>query len=213
MRAWQLAIAIGAMTLATISVVSAQSAAPATRPSQGAGAATQPAGAAGAAATRPAASQPAAASGPGSAASRPVDMAETTADEVIRRLLDGHKFSVPPMSPTTLPAGQPATVAPEAIIKPLPMPSGAMVFNRLGRLIREPGSTWWTFRYESEKGVLYEPPMRILPNQQLEAMENILENSPTESVRFVISGEVVQYHGQEYLLIRKKLVKRGVDGL
>jgi hypothetical protein len=93
------------------------------------------------------------------------------------------------------------------------MPPGAMVFNRLGRLIREPGATWWTFRYESDKGVLYEPPMRVLPNQQLEAMENILENSPSESIRFVVSGEVVQYHGQEYLLIRKKIVKRGVDGL
>ena len=140
------------------------------------------------------------------------DPAEASADAVIRALLDERKIPVLPSAPSTAPASAPATVAPEAIIKPLPMPPGAMVFNRLGRLVREPGGTWWTFRFESEKSVLYEPPMRVLPNQQLEAMEAILETTPTGNARFVVTGEVLQYRGEQYLLIRKKLVKRSMDG-
>ena len=143
--------------------------------------------------------------------SRPADP-EVSADAVIRALLQsGTKTPVLP-KPHTTPVSQPASVAPANIIRPLPTPPGAMIRHRLGRIVKDKASRWWNFHFESERSILYEAPMRILPNRQLEAMENILEKSVRPGVRFIVSGEVTQYRGKRYLLIRKKLVKREMGG-
>ncbi len=210
-------VAVAAVILASISIALAEAPSAASKPAGNSAAASQPATAAPAAtninfaATRPAPAP--AASQPAAPATHPFDPAEASADDVIRRLMNERKVPILADAATSAPASAPATEAPQAIIKPLPMPPGATVFNRLGRFIKESGSIWWTFRYESEKGVLYEPPMRVLPNQELDSIENILENSPADSVRFIISGEITQYHGQQYLLVRKMLVKRTAEGL
>lgn len=136
------------------------------------------------------------------------DEEEASADAVIRELLESR--GQVPVNPeaTSRPASQPESVAPTGLLKPLPMPPGMMVWNREGRLVREKESDWWLFRMESEKLNPTEQPMRILPNRLLEAMEDDLDHSPVESIRFLISGEVTQYRGRQYLLIRKKLVRR-----
>ncbi len=143
--------------------------------------------------------------------SRPAD-AEVSADAVIRALLQSRTKTPVLPRPSTVTASQPASVAPTNIIRPLPMPPGSMIRNRLGRIVKDKASRWWTFRFESERTILYEAPMRILPNRQLEAMENILDNSVKPGLRFLVSGEVTQYRGKRYLLIRKKLVKPEMDG-
>ena len=143
--------------------------------------------------------------------SRPADP-EVSADAVIRALLESRTKTPVLPRPQTAPASQPASVAPASIIRPLPMPPGAMIRSRLGRIVKDKASRWWTFHFESERTILYEAPMRILPNRQLEAMENILDSSARPGVRFLVSGEVTQYRGKRYLLIRKKLVKREMGG-
>jgi len=114
---------------------------------------------------------------------------------------------------TTAPATQPKTVAPPEIVKPLPLPPGAMLVNRVGRLIKDENSAWWRFHFSSEKDVLYEAPMRVLPNRLLEAMETILQDSERTRVRFRVTGEITTYRGRRYLLIRRMLVKREVGAL
>ena len=145
-------------------------------------------------------------------ASRPVDP-EVSADTVIRQLMSGRARR--PVLPTTTtgPASQPATPAPAEIVKPLPMPPGAMIVDRVGRLIKDRASSWWQFHFSSERDVLYEAPIRVLPNRMLEAMETILENSQRSRVKFHVTGEITTYRGKRYLLIRRMLVKRDVGAL
>lgn len=141
---------------------------------------------------------------------------EVTADEVIRELMQRREArqAVPgAVEPATAPATQPDTVAPAEIVKPLPMPPGAMIVGRLGRLNRDENSPWWQFRFESERDVLYEPPMRVLPNRLLEAMETIRETSGRTTLRFKVSGEITTYRGDRYLLIRRMLVYRDTGAL
>jgi len=144
-------------------------------------------------------------------ATRPADVRdEATADEVIRELLrDRPKIPVlPSTATTTAPASRPTIVAPKSVLRPLPMPPGAMIVNRLGRLVKAPGEAWWAFHFESEKNVLYEAPIRILPNRLLEEMEDLSAGGTKPGVRFRISGEVTEYRGRRYLLLRRMLLKR-----
>ena len=177
--------------LASLSLLAADSAAPSPSPT------TRPAGT----------------TAPAAPTTRPQDP-EASADAVIQALLESRvKKPVLPKAPSSAPASQPATVAPRTILQPLPTPPGTMIWNRLGRIVKDRASGWWTFRFESEKNILYEAPMRILPNRQLETMETILDKSGRMHPRFVVSGEVTQYRGKRYLLIRKKLVKREMGAL
>jgi hypothetical protein len=93
------------------------------------------------------------------------------------------------------------------------MPPGAMLVNRLGTLRKDEASSWWMFHFESEKEVLYEPPIRVLPNRWLEAMETVLEKAAGRGVKFIISGEVTQYRDRRHVLIRKMIVKRDLGTL
>ncbi|MFW6155168.1 MAG: hypothetical protein ACOC95_08130 [Planctomycetota bacterium] len=148
-------------------------------------------------------------------ATQPADP-EVTADEVIRELMERRETRqavTAEVEPATAPATQPDTVAPAEIVKPLPMPPGAMIVGRLGRLRRDESSSYWQFHFESERDVLYEPPMRVLPNRLLEAMETILETSGRTTVRFKVSGEITTYRGDRYLLIRRMLVYRDTGAL
>jgi hypothetical protein len=155
---------------------------------------------------------PAAATAP---ATRPADVTdEATADAVIRALLEARvKRPLLPRAVSTAPSSQPATVAPKSIIRPLPMPPGAMIVDRVGRLVREEGGGWWALHFESEKKVLYEAPIRLLPNRLLEEMEQAQAKGAKAGVKFIVSGEVTEYRGRRYLLIRKMLIKRNFGTL
>jgi len=148
-------------------------------------------------------------------ATRPADP-EVTADEVIRELMrrrEARQAVTDEVAPSTAPSTQPQAVAPAEIVKPLPMPPGAMIVGRLGRLGRDEGAAWWQFHFDSEQDVLYEAPMRVLPNRLLEAMETIMETSGRTTVRFKVSGEITTYRGDRYLLIRRMLVYRDTGAL
>jgi hypothetical protein len=143
---------------------------------------------------------------------RPVDP-EVSADAVIRQLMTSRAKRAVLPKPTTAPTSQPATVAPAEIVRPLPMPPGAMIVDRVGRVIKDENSQWWQFHFSSERSVLYEAPMRVLPNRLLEAMETIMEKSNKTRVRFRVTGEITTYRGKRYLLIRRMLVKRELGAM
>jgi hypothetical protein len=89
-------------------------------------------------------------------------------------------------------------------------PDGTMVVDRIGRLVRR--AKGWYFFFESEGKVLREPPMQILPNRDLETME-ITSANGTRPVKFRISGEVTEYRGANYLLLRKVLIVHDLGNL
>ncbi len=101
------------------------------------------------------------------------------------------------------------SVSPSKAERPL-HPDGSMITDRIGRLVRRDDG--WFFVFESEGKVLREPPMEILPNQDLQTME-ITSANGTKPVKFKVTGEVTTYRGENYLLLRKVLVVHDMGNL
>jgi len=90
------------------------------------------------------------------------------------------------------------------------LPDGSMLVDRPGRLVRE--GDGWTFVIETAGEVVRERPLRLLPCRMLEQME-IAAAGGTAPVIFVVSGEVTEYRGANYLLLRKLLVRRDMGNV
>ncbi len=86
--------------------------------------------------------------------------------------------------------------------RPAFLPDGSALANRPGRLVRE--GSWWTLVMESSQPEGGETPIRLLPCQVLEAM--VAENHQGSiGLVFMVSGDVTQYEGENYLLIRSMM--------
>ena len=102
----------------------------------------------------------------------------------------------------TIPAVTP--VDPEAKT-PLLVREGDVVINRMGRLHTDPKGTPF-FVYEADGTALTEPPLILLPCQNLELMERWTKGKP--DAKFLITGEIMVYQGKGYLLPRKVMLHR-----
>ena len=90
------------------------------------------------------------------------------------------------------------------------MRAGQDVNNSRGRLLRE--GSWWTFVSESDTPDSPNPPLRLLPNQQLARIVMESEASAENPV-FVLSGEITLFESRNFLLIRKALRSRTTQNL
>lgn len=90
------------------------------------------------------------------------------------------------------------------------MPDGSHLVDRAGRLTRD--GDYLTFTFESRGEGPIEMPLRLLPNRLLENMEMIAEGG-RKSVVFVVSGEVTEYRGVNYLLLEKLLIRPDLGNL
>ena len=95
---------------------------------------------------------------------------------------------------------------------PARLPEGYFLVDRAGRLTRE--GPWFVFNFmgDNNPASTPDPPMRLLPNRMLERMIRESKGS-TSSVEFIVSGEVTDFMGENHLLLRKLLRKRGVGNL
>ena len=165
----------------------------------------------------PAATQPVP---PSRATSRPADpepKREPTPSESLRQLIKRDNAAPKPvvrpvrpgqetvtLNPTALPANAVAPVTPKLL------PDGYRIVDRPGRLARE--GDYWIFSFESRSRGEVELPIRLLPNRLLEDME-MASSGGTKEVVFVISGELTEYHGVNYLLIQKLLTRPDLGNL
>ncbi len=90
------------------------------------------------------------------------------------------------------------------------LPEGTMIPKRLGRAVRD--GMWWTFVFESDHPEHPEPPIRLLPNSYLEVMARMARTIPTGLV-FEVSGEVSEFEGHNYLLVRSCVRRQGLGNL
>ena len=90
------------------------------------------------------------------------------------------------------------------------LPDGHYLVDRAGWLGQE--GPWYTFVFESEDAQDPQPPMKLLPNRMLERMVRESEGT-TEQVSFKVSGEVTDFFGENFLLLRKSLRKRDLGNL
>ncbi|MCK6456462.1 MAG: hypothetical protein L6Q92_08030 [Phycisphaerae bacterium] len=142
---------------------------------------------------------------------------EPSASDVLERLMPREGVPQPIVRPVVPGQRRPMATATEALPKnavvPLEsrlLPDGYRLVDRPGRLQRE--GDFWVFAFESRSTQAAEPPMRLLPNRMLEDME-IASAGGTRSIVFLISGEVTEYHGVNYLLIQKMLVRPNYGNL
>ncbi len=83
------------------------------------------------------------------------------------------------------------------------LPEGYAIVSRSGHVAWN--GEWWTFVFDSTDG---EPPAKLLPNAGLEVMVRTAAGA-SAPIRFVISGELTVFEGENYLLVR--LVRRSVE--
>jgi hypothetical protein len=130
-------------------------------------------------------------------------------DEMFRQLLVPARPTARPLEPspnmpkTDITSGK--AVAPNAPRVNL-IREGTIIFDRRGRLNRAPDGQY-EFHFESDGQAMKDPPMVILPNQQLMAMENAIKTNSRE-LRFSITGMVTEYNGRNYVLLDKAVVAR-----
>lgn len=96
------------------------------------------------------------------------------------------------------------SVSPGADAMPV-MREGTFLIDRLGRLTRSSDGSWYEFVFEADGKALRDPPVFILPNLKLMAIESAVKSS-SRDLRFRITGMVTEYNGRNYVLLDKVVV-------
>ena len=127
------------------------------------------------------------------------------ADKKLDELLGSRPGTVRPIQP--IPGQNSAVenplvqVAPEVPLIPLKR-EGSMITARIGRLERSEQPNTWEFYFESDGKALVDPPMILLPNLKLAAMQDNVKSSGRD-LRFKVTGTITEYRGRNYLLVEK----------
>jgi len=138
-----------------------------------------------------------------------------SADEVLGRMLkprrDGQErevtYNEPPAADKT--SGD-AAVKPHAPVVTV-MREGTPLVNRVGRLTltSTPEGARAEFTFEADGQALRDPPLILLPNLRLMAMEDAVR-AASRDLRFRVSGVVTEYRGRNYLLLEKVTVVQDI---
>lgn len=132
------------------------------------------------------------------------------ADQVLNQMLRGSGSPAPrPLAPLPDPpavdrSSGDAAVAPGAPSQSV-MREGTFIIDRVGRLSRTADGSHAQFTFESDGRALRDPPVLLLPNLKLMAMESAVKAS-TRDLKFRITGMVTEYNGRNYVLLEKVLV-------
>ena len=91
------------------------------------------------------------------------------------------------------------------------MREGTPLVNRVGRLtlVSGPEGNRAEFTFDADGQALRDPPLIILPNLRLMAMEDAVR-AATRDLRFRVSGVVTEYRGRNYLLLEKVTVVQDI---
>ena len=81
---------------------------------------------------------------------------------------------------------------------------GSTLPDALGRLTKAPDGQW-EFALEADAKTMQDPPLIILPNQNLAAMESAISGA-SRDLKFRVTGVVTEYKGRNYILLEKVVV-------
>jgi hypothetical protein len=140
-------------------------------------------------------------------ATRPADAPPLPASEMLNQMLaqsGGSRPLMPATGPSIDRTTGAAAVAPGAA--PLTvLREGSYLVDRTGRISRAADGQAWEFNFDSDGRAMKDPPVIILPNLKLMAMEQAAKSSSRDP-RFRISGMVTEYGGRNYILLDKVVV-------
>ena len=107
----------------------------------------------------------------------------------------------PPLNDKTSGGGAVKPNAPTVTV----MREGTFLADRMGRLTRSADGSRAEFTFEADGAALRDPPLIILPNLKLMAMEDAIK-SQSRDLRFRVTGMVTEYGGRNYILLEKVVV-------
>jgi hypothetical protein len=82
---------------------------------------------------------------------------------------------------------------------------GTFIVDRTGRLSRGADGQSWELTFEADGRAMKDPPLVVLPNLKLMAMEDAIK-SQSRDLRFRVTGMVTEYGGRNYILLEKVVV-------
>jgi hypothetical protein len=131
-----------------------------------------------------------------------------SADEMLNQMLRPRSDAPKPIAPVggsdiDATSGR-AAVAPGAPQVNV-MREGTFVIDRTGRLTRRGEGELPEFTFEADGQAMQDPPVLVLPNLKLMAMEDAVAAS-SRDLRFRITGIVTEYRGRNYVLLEKVVV-------
>ncbi len=106
-----------------------------------------------------------------------------------------------PAIDSTTGAGAVAPAAPSMQV----LREGSFIVDRTGRLSRSADGQSWEFTFDSDGRAMKDPPLLILPNLKLMAMENAIKGS-SRDLRFRVTGMLTEYGGRNFILLEKVVV-------
>jgi len=152
----------------------------------------------------------------GTPATQPTSQpALTPADKILDQMLRGSGPVAKPLQPIDNPPVYNQTTGRTVAPMPTTMQSlireGDYVRDRTGRLQRSADGQSFEFVFDSDARAMQDPPVAILPNLKLMAMENAV-SAANRDLRFRITGPVTEYKGKNYVLLEKVVVIPDVTG-
>lgn len=139
----------------------------------------------------------------GEAAGRITDPAVEKILAELREAGGGRRTAEPLPAPPR--PARPDDAAPKRTV----LPEGTFLAGRRGRTVKSPGGEW-TFVVDADAAGNSDPPMTIMPCQNLANLERTAELRG-ESVTFTISGQVFVYHERNFLLPTMFVANRHTD--
>lgn len=82
---------------------------------------------------------------------------------------------------------------------------GSSIVDRVGRLTKSADGQQWELSFEADGKTMQDPPLIILPNLNLAAMEAAVTGA-SRDLRFRVTGMVTEYKGRNYILLEKVVV-------
>jgi hypothetical protein len=161
-----------------------------------------------------------------SEAPEPTSAREPTAEEIIQQLMKSNPVRAIVLPQTQAEKQDPSQVQaptgdgsvagqdePESSSgkKSLRWAEESLLIDRLGRILAG-SDNQWSLAFEDRGRRVNQSPIRLLPNRLLETTI-ALSGGGRQGMVFLVSGEVTVYKGDNYLLLRKVLLRRDLGNL
>jgi hypothetical protein len=133
------------------------------------------------------------------------------ADQMLNQMLRPPAASggAKPLQPVTGPPAADSTSGAAAVAPDAPKLSvlreGTFLVDRTGTINRTADGQQWEIVFDADARAMKDPPVIILPNLWLMAMEQASKGS-SRTLRFRITGMVTEYNGRNYILLEKVFV-------
>ena len=134
---------------------------------------------------------------------------QLTPEQMLNQMLKAPAPTAKPLQPS---AEKPAldrttgkgAVAPNAPSIPV-LREGSFIVDRIARLTHSVDGAQAELSFESDGKAMKDPPMVLLPNQNLQRMEDSVKGL-NRDLKFRVTGMITEYRGRNYVLLEKVMI-------